>query len=149
MFSTAENDYIRDLVISMNNSGYSNYLCKTINEYNNDYDFECYFSNEEINFSNNSFNIKNYISYKIDNSTSYNITNKVVKNSGNSTSVNYSSSDFYYSNTNEFVDITADLKYKELHNISYNLTKNDYILVVLLLVMPLVIGLLKKFFRID
>jgi len=149
MFTTAENEYIRTLVISNYNENISNYLCKTINEYNNDYDFECYFTNEEITYSNGSYVIKDYTHYKVDNSTSYNATNKLVKDTGDVGTVADSSTEFYYSNTNSLLDITSDLKYNELNNLSYNLTKNDYVLVVLLLVMPIVVGLLHHFFRVD
>ena len=149
MFTTAENDYIKTLVISNYNNGINYYLCKTINEYNNDYDFECYFTNEEITYSVDSFIIKDYQHYKVDTSTSYNITNKMVKDSGNMATIVDSSTEFYYSNTNELLDITSDLKYNQLNDLSYNLTKNDYVLVVLLLVMPIVVGLLHHFFRVD
>lgn len=149
MFTSNENEYIRSLVISEYNNGYKYYLCKTINEYNNDYDFECYFTNQDISFNSSNFNVKDYKSIKVDTSSSYNVNNKVVNSTGTSKNLTYSTSDFYYSNTNSLVDITSDIKYDKLNNITYNLDLNFCYLIVLLLAMPIIVGLVHHFFGID
>ena len=149
MFTSQENEYIRNLVISNLNNGYKNYICKTITERNNDYDFTCYFTKNDIVKSNNIYTIKNYTYYLIDTSSSYDVSNKNYSSTGDTYQLSINSNEFYYSNLEGFVDVVSDLNYDKVNNISYNIDLNYMYLIVLLLCMPIIIGFVHHFFRIK
>lgn len=105
MFSAIEIEYIKGLINTYYGKGYKYYLCHTITENNNDYDFVIYFSKEEIGAINdNYFQVKNGLRLYVDTS---------ARNTYNSTSGD-SVSDFnaYITvNQGEFIYTNATANY--------------------------------------
>lgn len=77
MFSTVENEYIIGLINTYYGKGYKHYLCHTITENGNDYDFVLYVSKEKIGgINDNYFDIKDALRLYVDSSSrsTYNST---------------------------------------------------------------------------
>lgn len=69
MFSVQEENYIKGLIASYYKHGYKYYLCHTVTESNNTYDFYIYFSKEEISaITSDTFELKNAVFMKVDSS---------------------------------------------------------------------------------
>lgn len=102
MLSTIESDYIKGLISVYKSKGYKSYICHTVTEQNNDYDFCIYFSKEDIIAVNNDvFSIKNGIKLYVDStSRSYNNTTPrvILSNSNYSGSFSVHTAEFIYTN---------------------------------------------------
>lgn len=130
-------DYIRNLVLT--NSYFKNYICYTKENITT-----CVFSDDDILFTDNTLNVSNADIYnisKIDTNylTHYTLTGLLNVDDGS----------IIYSNIGSYASITADIEYIQSHNISYNLTANDFLLVLVLLIFPIVYNFLSHFFYIG
>lgn len=151
MFSATEYQYIKDLTIQMYNNGYRNYACVTNNPTNytnnNTYDITCYYSNTDINVSSYTFTFYSDTRKCNFDSNSYSDNNTIDKLvcSDYTGGVEFSSKEFIYSNVGEFSNIIGDYE-TSLNN---HLSLDYAYLIPILLVLPIVVGFVHHFFRID
>lgn len=137
MFSETEYQYLENLVNTyILNNEYNYYLAYTNTDlsssYTNDYyDFYVIFSKEEINFTNNRFelpkeNIRIGINAKSANRNGTNASRYVFTENVGGVSINQY--EFIYTNAlnSRYANILSKNEYIVNHDLSYNIDKNEY-----------------------
>lgn len=132
MLSELEINFLLGLIGVYKKKGYNYYLCNTINNRDDNYDFVVYFSKEEIDDINgNKFSINNAIEIKVD-SNSYSYDNQDViqiVNSNFSGIVSVPVDSFIYTNASveksSSVLINPDITLSNSYN--YDLMKMSYV----------------------
>lgn|GEM_PF-6983351 len=164
MFNTTEYPFVTDLVKSMYNQGYKNYVCYTnrvalygINNYNL-YDIFCRFSKNAITNNNYQFSFagSDNILFSID-STAYSNNNTIAKQSKSTfsaTSITIDSREYILSNVGTYPNVIADYElqtkqYDEYMDTSLNnhLNLTDYYLIPATILLIVAINLIKSIFR--
>lgn len=101
MLSAIESDYIKGLISVYKAKGYNYYVCHTVTEQNNEYDFCIYFSKDITAISNDVFSVKNGIKIYVDStSRSYNNSTPrvILSNSNYSGTFSVHTAEFIYTN---------------------------------------------------
>ena len=128
MLSSVELEYVKALINTYYAKGYKNYLCHTITDNNNDYDFVIYFSKFEISaISDNYFEIQSAVKLSVDSSVksqyNNNSNDNVEKFSG---FLSVDTAEFIYTNAVSTSDLTVmclnpdlSIEYKKDFSFSY------------------------------
>lgn len=144
MFSTGEYDYIKNLTIDYYNRDYISYLCITNNptnySNNNVYDVICYYSKEDMSITNSQLLLSSNTEKCEFDSNNYSDNNTIDKLSCTEVSgiVNLSTKEYIYSNLDNYSDIIAEYRNRDLFY------KSSYI-VLLALLSIMIISFLYKF----
>ena len=132
--------YVKNLVLG-NINEYKNYLCITDNfNSTSDLNVLCFFSNEfELNDD-----------HLIGNGKKCNINNlnSLIVCNNDLIDVELDSTEMIYTNilNDTYPSIIADFEYQKNNNIAYNIDLNYCVTLLILLVMPIVISLCRRFF---
>lgn len=148
MLNTSEYQFIRDIVLQMYNQGYEYYICVTnnpINDFNNVYDVECYFSQQITQNTDNRFTLSPGIKISLD-SNSYsnnNTIDKLKRDMFNSYSLTTSKTEYVYSNVGHNSNMIADYE-TSLNN---HLTINFAYMIPAILILEILINFIRSCFR--
>lgn len=152
MLSTTEYQFIKDLTIDFYNNGYRNYFCYTNTPTNNYYQYEedviCYYSRSDITFNNYTLSLSND-TYKCEidskSPTSNYKTESLNCYINNNSNISINDKEFVYSNVGYNSNLIADYE-TSLNN---HLDLNYAYFIGLALILPILIGFVHHFFRID
>lgn len=146
MFSTAQQQYIDDLVFQMYQEGYMYYIVHTstnVNDYSSNEwrDLTLYFSKDEIVAKTQyQFELKgNSLKYSVrtNNASRNSTTDRVLISNQNATTISVERYEFISTNAtnSQTMNVLAEIEYNNDNNYVYDMTMNDfYILPICLLI---------------